>query len=83
MFELWCDKHNHTMAFIRTIGSLNWICYSVEGVVMKVIALDIETKNLDMESEGLDFGNPEGWKTSCVSIWDSSGKGGFLQLRRY
>jgi hypothetical protein len=22
MFELWCDKHNHTMAFIRTIGSL-------------------------------------------------------------
>ena len=44
---------------------------------MKVIALDIETKNLDMESEGLDFGNPNGWETSCVSIWDSTGKGWF------
>jgi len=36
---------------------------------MKVIALDIETKNLDMKAEGLDFGNPKGWKVSCVSIW--------------
>ena len=44
---------------------------------MKIIALDIETKNLDMKSEGLDFGNPKGWKTSCVSIWDSTGKGWF------
>ena len=36
---------------------------------MKVIALDIETKNLDMKAEGLDFNNPDGWKVSCVSIW--------------
>jgi|TARA_R110000803_G_scaffold82099_1_gene148116 DNA polymerase elongation subunit (family B) len=36
---------------------------------MKVIALDIETKNLDMKAEGLDFGNPQGWEVSCVSIW--------------
>ncbi len=36
---------------------------------MKVIALDIETKNLDMEAEGLEFSNPQGWETSCVSIW--------------
>ena len=34
------------------------------------IALDIETANLDMEAEGLQFGNPKGWKTSCVCIYD-------------
>ena len=22
MLELWCDKHNHTMALIRTVGSI-------------------------------------------------------------
>jgi len=37
---------------------------------MKVIGLDIETLNLDMDSEGLSFDNPEGWKTSCVCIYD-------------
>ena len=36
---------------------------------MNVIALDIETKNLDMGAEGLDFGNPKGWEVSCVSIY--------------
>lgn len=39
---------------------------------MNVIALDIETKNLDMESEGLEFSKPHGWQVSCVSIWDAS-----------
>ena len=39
---------------------------------MNVIALDIETKNLDMESDGVAFGNPEGWLVSCVSVWDAS-----------
>jgi len=36
----------------------------------RYIALDIETANLDMEVEGLQFGNPAGWKTSCVCIYD-------------
>ncbi len=37
---------------------------------MKIIGLDIETLNLDMDSEGLEFDNPQGWKTSCVCIYD-------------
>ena len=37
----------------------------------KIIALDIETANLDMQKEGLDFSNPEGWRTSCVAVYDS------------
>jgi|TARA_X000001036_G_scaffold321810_1_gene300274 DNA polymerase elongation subunit (family B) len=41
---------------------------------MKVIALDIETKNLDMEAEGLDFNNPKGWEVSCVSIYHPNHK---------
>lgn len=45
--------------------------------MLKVIALDIETKNLDMETEGLEFSNPKGWKTSCVSIYDCTGGGYF------
>ncbi len=39
---------------------------------MNVIALDIETKNLDMVADNLSFDNPQGWLVSCVSIWDSS-----------
>ena len=37
----------------------------------KIIALDIETLNLDMEKEGLSFDNPAGWTTSCVCIYDA------------
>lgn len=36
----------------------------------RYIALDIETLNLDMEAEGLQFGDPTGWRTSCVCIYD-------------
>lgn len=36
----------------------------------RYIALDIETLNLDMEAEGLQFGEPTGWRTSCVCIYD-------------
>ena len=36
----------------------------------KCLVLDIETANLDMESEGLAFDNPKGWTTSCVGIYD-------------
>jgi hypothetical protein len=35
-----------------------------------IVALDIETKNLDMKTEGLKFGQPEGWKTSCVALYE-------------
>ena len=35
---------------------------------MKVIALDIETANLDMDAEGLAFDNPKGWKTAVAYI---------------
>ena len=38
---------------------------------MKVIALDIETANLDMDAEGLTFDNPKGWKTAVVCMYDS------------
>ena len=37
---------------------------------MKIIGLDIETLNLDMVEDNLDFDNPEGWKVSCVCIHD-------------
>ena len=37
---------------------------------MKIIGLDIETMNLDMDEDNLDFDNPEGWKVSCVCIHD-------------
>ena len=37
---------------------------------MKHLFLDIETANLDMKAEGLEFSNPLGWRTSCVSIYD-------------
>jgi len=38
---------------------------------MKVITLDIETANLDMDAEGLAFDNPKGWKTAVVCMYDS------------
>ena len=34
----------------------------------RIIALDIETANLDMEAEGLKFDDPTGWKTAVVCI---------------
>ncbi len=37
----------------------------------KYIVLDIETANLSMEDEGLQFDNPKDWKTACVCIYDS------------
>jgi hypothetical protein len=37
----------------------------------KIIALDIETANLDMKQEGLEFSNPKGWRTACVCVYDS------------
>jgi hypothetical protein len=37
---------------------------------MKIIALDIETKNLDMSADNLTFEDPSGWQVSCVSIYD-------------
>ena len=43
----------------------------MEEVLFKVISLDIETANLDMEAEGLSFDDPKGWKTACVCIHDS------------
>jgi len=37
----------------------------------RIISLDIETANLDMEAEGLSFDDPKGWRTSCVCVHDS------------
>lgn len=42
---------------------------------MKVISLDIETLNVDMDAEGLSFDNPKGWQTSCICIYDFRNKG--------
>lgn len=36
----------------------------------KIIALDIETTNLDMKAEGLSFDDPKGWTTGCVVVYD-------------
>ena len=36
---------------------------------MDVIALDIETKNLDISN--LDFNDPQGWNVACVSIFEA------------
>ena len=33
-----------------------------------MIILDIETKNLEPIGNGLQFGNPQNWKTSCACI---------------
>ena len=38
---------------------------------LRIISLDIETANLDMEAEGLSFDDPKGWRTSCVCLHDS------------
>jgi len=35
---------------------------------MRIIALDIETANLDMKDEGLSFSDPKGWQTAVVGI---------------
>lgn len=35
---------------------------------LRIIALDIETANLDMEAEGLKFDDPTGWQTAVVCI---------------
>jgi len=37
----------------------------------KIISLDIETLNLSMADEGLDFNNPVGWSISCVGVYDA------------
>jgi len=37
----------------------------------KIIALDIETTNLDMKAEGLSFNEPRGWTTGCVVVYDA------------
>ena len=37
----------------------------------RIISLDIETANLDMDAEGLSFDDPKGWRTSCVCLHDS------------
>lgn len=39
---------------------------------LRIISLDIETANLDMDAEGLSFGDPKGWRTSCVCIHNST-----------
>jgi hypothetical protein len=48
---------------------------------MKVIALDIETSNLDMDIDGLTFDDPTGWNTSCVAIHDHHRNGTFVYVR--
>ena len=35
-----------------------------------IVALDIETTNLDMKAAGLKFGQPDGWKTSCIALYE-------------
>ena len=47
---------------------------------MKVISLDIETMNLDLRMENIRFGNPFGWKTSCVCIYDGSEERGYYYV---
>ena len=37
----------------------------------KIISLDIETSNLSMKAENLEFSNPAKWKTSCVGVYDA------------
>lgn len=46
---------------------------------MKVISLDIETKNLDISN--LNFNNPKGWKVSCVCIYDPTNPEDFRNYR--
>ena len=35
---------------------------------LRIISLDIETANLDMEAEGLVFDDPKGWRTAVVCV---------------
>ena len=42
-----------------------------ESGKMRIISLDIETANVDMESEGLQFNDPKGWRTAVVGIHNS------------
>jgi DNA polymerase elongation subunit (family B) len=37
----------------------------------KIIALDIETSNLDLKSNNIFFNNPKGWEISCVCVYNS------------
>lgn len=37
----------------------------------KIISLDIETSNLSMKAENLEFSNPAKWKISCVGVYDA------------
>ena len=38
-----------------------------------MIILDIETKNLEPIGNGLQFGNPQNWKTSCACVLEVIG----------
>ena len=38
---------------------------------LRIISLDIETENLDMDAEGLSFGDPKGWRTAVVCVHDA------------
>jgi uncharacterized protein YprB with RNaseH-like and TPR domain len=49
-------------------------------ILMKVISLDIETMNLDLRMENIRFGNPFGWKTSCVCIYDGLEEKGYYYV---
>ena len=37
----------------------------------KIIALDIETSNLSMQMESLEFSSPAKWRASCVGVYDA------------
>ena len=38
---------------------------------IRLVSLDIETANLDMEAEGLAFDDPKGWRTAVVCLHDT------------
>ncbi len=38
---------------------------------IRIVSLDIETANLDMEAEGLAFDDPKGWRTAVVCLHDT------------
>ena len=47
----------------------------------KIIALDIETANVDMREDGLSFNNPRGWIISCVCIYDACKNKGYYYVK--
>ena len=47
------------------------------------VALDIETGNLDMDAEGLSFGDPTGWVVTCVGVHFVGGQRDRLYVRDY